>query len=63
MNPDPRYADLLAHHALVQALPGVIPMVVLVSVFVGIVVADRRKHRGDAPEADLPPTPDADQAR
>ncbi len=42
------YADLLAHHALVEALPAVIPMVVLVGVFVGIVVADRRKHRGGA---------------
>lgn len=41
------YAELLAHHALVQALPGVIPMVVLVGTFVGIVVVDRRKHRRD----------------
>ncbi|MCW2777343.1 MAG: hypothetical protein JWN17_1068 [Frankiales bacterium] len=45
MTADPRYAELLAHHSLVMALPGVIPMCVLVGVFVFIVVSDRRRGR------------------
>ena len=36
---------VLAHHPLVQALPAVVPMVVLVGAFAGIVVADRRRTR------------------
>ena len=36
---------LLAHHPVVEALPAVIPMVVVVLAFAGIVVADRRRTR------------------
>ncbi len=39
------YATLLAHHSLVQALPALVPMVLLVGVFAAIVLADRRRGR------------------
>lgn len=44
------YAVVLAHHPIVDALPALIPMVVLVGAFGAVVVADRRRSRreGDA---------------
>lgn len=42
------YADVLAHHSLVLALPAVVPMVLLSGAFAAIVVADRRKARREA---------------
>lgn len=38
-------AVVLAHHPVVEALPAVVPMVVLVGAFAGVVVADRRRSR------------------
>ena len=57
-------AVVLAHHPVVEALPAVVPMVVLVGAFAGIVVADRRGSRRAgadtaAPSAEEP----SDQAR
>lgn len=44
------YAVVLAHHPFVEALPAVVPMVVLVGAFTAIVVADRRRSRREDDE-------------
>ncbi len=42
---------VLAHHPVVEALPAVVPMVIIVLAFVGIVVSDRRRSRRQAEDA------------
>ena len=41
-------AALLAHHPLVEALPAVVPMVLVVGAFAAVVVSDRRRTRREA---------------
>ncbi|MCW2606106.1 MAG: hypothetical protein JWO60_799 [Frankiales bacterium] len=57
------YDAVLAHHALVETLPAVIPMVVLVGAFSAIVVADRRRSRREDESGPGPAAPDVAEQR
>ena len=54
---------VLAHHPIVEALPAVVPMVILVGAFAAIVVADRRRARREGRDLDDGASREQEQAR
>ena len=59
MRTDPAGEVLLAHHALLLAIPAFVPALIIVGVVLAIAIRDRREH----PDDDRPEAPEADDER
>lgn len=51
MRADPAGEVLLAHHALLLAIPAFVPALIIVGVVLAIAVRDRRAHPDGEPDA------------